>query len=330
MRENVVRFFSAISVFTFVASSALAAEPPAQSFSGPNAKLDYRIWKAQEILRQVMQIPAQSIPEELLSKCKAIAIYPSVFKGAFIFGGKWGQGVVLKKDDAGKWGPAAFSTIGGANVGLQIGAQSQDLILVVMNERGLNGVLSNHFTLGVDASVAAGPVGRYASTNTDLYMTAMVVSYSRTWGVFAGVALDGAVLTTDNNSNTAYYGRPVTSKEILFGEAVEVQPSSEGLVNDLNEYSSRWANNPRPINQDSAIRESRFDYEGEIVDVDYKGGEIVVLDTRPVEQREKDAAAMKRIKVEPSVLARFKLRDRVKVILRADGEKDFAQHIVKA
>jgi lipid-binding SYLF domain-containing protein len=281
-------------------------------------------------MRQIMESPDQSIPEELLAKCKAIAIYPSVIKGAFIFGGKWGQGVVLKRDDqTGQWGPVAFSTIGGANVGLQIGGQSQDLILVIMNERGLNGIMSNHCTLGADASVAAGPVGRYSSTNTDLYLSASVISYSRTWGAFAGAALDGSILTADNNSNSAYYGRPITSKEILFSHTVTVQASSQDLVNNLNEYSARWDKNPRAINHDSAIEFGRFDYEGEIIEVDYRKGEIVILDTRPLEERKKDAAAMKRVQVERSILARFKLRDRVKVILREDRGKNFAQHIVK-
>lgn len=328
MKNRIQNIISLLTVFAWIASSVWAAEPP--SFSGANAKLEHRIWLSQEILRQIMQSPDQSIPEELLAKCKAIAVYPHVFKGAFIFGIKWGQGVVLSRDEkTGAWGPVAFSTLGGGNVGLQIGGQSQDLILVIMNERGLDGVMSNHFTLGADASVAAGPVGRYSSTSTDLYLSASIISYSRTWGAFAGAALDGAILTADNNSNSSYYGRPITSQEILFGGKVEVQPSSKGLADDLNEYSSRWSKNPRPINQDSAIEKGRYDYEGEIIDVDNQAGEIVVLDTRPMEQRAKDAPAMKRIKVESSVLARFKLRDHIKVILRDDREKNFAQQIVK-
>lgn len=325
-------FRSAVIVFAsfFMVSSGFSAPASQESFSGSDPKLDQRIWKAKEILRQIMESPDQSIPEELLSKCKAIAIYPSVLKGAFIFGGKWGKGVVLKRDEqTGQWGPLAFSTIGGANVGLQIGGQSQDLILVILNERGLEGIMSNHFTLGADASVAAGPVGRYSSANTDLHLKASIVSYSRTWGVFAGAALDGAILTADNNSNSVYYGRPITSKEILFSNTVTVQPSSKELVDDLNEYSSRWAKNPRPMNRDSAIEAGHFDYEGEIIEVDYKKGEIVVLDTRPVSQRPNLTQAMKRISVEPSELARLKLRDRVKLILDADQEKNIAQHIVK-
>ena len=123
--------------------------------------------------------------------------------------------------------------------------------------------------------------------------------------------------------------RSITSKEILFSNTVTVQSSSEELVNNLNDYSLRWAKNPRPINQDSAIEQGRFDYEGEIIDVDYRRGEIIILDTRPLEQRRKDTPAMKRIKVERSVLARFKLRDRVKVILSTSRGRSFAQHIVK-
>jgi len=132
MKKNVVRFISMVLTLALTASVSFAAQTaaPSQSFSGPHAKLDERIWKAKEILRQIMQSPDQSIPEELYAKCKAIAIYPSVIKGAFIFGGKWGQGVVLKRDDpTGQWGPVAFSTLGGLNVGLQIGGQSSSFPL---------------------------------------------------------------------------------------------------------------------------------------------------------------------------------------------------------
>ncbi len=203
--------------------------------------LDYRIQEAKTVLSEIMAAPDQSIPEELLAKCKAIAIYPSVLKGGFIFGARYGRGVVLKRDEqTGQWGPVAFSTIGGGSWGLQIGGQATDLILVVMNERGMSGLLSNNVTLGGDASVAAGPVGRNSEAATDLSLRAGIISYSRTRGLFAGMALDGAVLTQDNNSNTQYYGKYVTSRDILLGNAVQIQPSSKPLVDALSEYSSRW------------------------------------------------------------------------------------------
>ena len=220
--------------FTFFASS--------YSYAGSFANLEARITEAKFVMDEVMATPEKSIPEELLAKCKAIAIYPNMLKGGFIFGARFGKGVVLKKEEkTGEWGPVAFSTIAGGSWGLQIGGSATDLILVIMNERGLMGLLSNNVTLGAGASVAAGPVGRDSEAAMDLSMRAGIISYSRSRGLFAGMALDGAIMTQDNNSNGAYYGKDVTSKDILLGNAVEVQPSSKELVQALQEYSSRWA-----------------------------------------------------------------------------------------
>lgn len=212
-----------------------------QAFADSVPQLESRINESKLVLDEIMVSPDQSIPEELLAKAKAIAIYPNVLKGGFIFGARFGRGVVLAKDEQGNWGPVAFSTLGGGNFGLQIGGQLTDLVFVVMNERGLSGLLSNNFTLGADASVAAGPVGRYSQAATDLSLRAGILAYSRSRGLFAGVALDGAVVTQDNNSNTAFYGKPVTSKDILTGGAVTIQPSSKVLSDALGEYSARWA-----------------------------------------------------------------------------------------
>ncbi len=211
------------------------------SYAG-STELDSRIHEAKQVLSEIMVSPDESIPEELLAKCQAIAIYPNVIKGGFIFGARFGKGVVLKKDEhTGQWGPVAFSTIGGGSWGLQIGGQMTDLIFVVMNERGVNGLLNSNFTLGADASVAAGPVGRSSQAATDLSLRAGILSYSRSRGLFGGIALDGAVVTQDNNSNSLYYGTSVTSKDILLGNAVKIQPSSKELVDALNEYSIRWS-----------------------------------------------------------------------------------------
>ena len=228
------------ALFSLVTLAVLLVAP---SFSyAESSELDLRIGEAKQVMAEVMATPDQSIPEELLAKCKAIAIYPSVLKAGFILGGRFGKGVVLKKDEkTGHWGPVAFSTIGGGSWGLQIGGSATDLILVVMNERGMRGLLSNNFTLGGDAAVAAGPVGRNSEAATDLSLRAGIISYSRSRGLFAGLALDGAVMTQDNNSNSAYYGKTVTSKDILLANAVQIQPSSKELTQSLDEYSSRWA-----------------------------------------------------------------------------------------
>ncbi len=228
------------ALFSMILMTAMLVVP-SLSYA-ENTELDARIAEARQVMAEVMATPDQSIPEELLAKCKAIAIYPSVLKAGFILGGRFGKGVVLKKDEkTGKWGPVAFSTIGGGSWGLQIGGSATDLILVIMNERGMNGLLSNNFTLGADAAVAAGPIGRNSEAATDLSLRAGIISYSRSRGLFAGMALDGAVMTQDNNSNTIYYGKSVTSRDILLGHAVQVQPSSKELTQALDEYSSRWA-----------------------------------------------------------------------------------------
>ncbi len=211
------------------------------SYAG-SSELDARIHEAKQVLGEIMVSPDESIPEELLAKCQAIAIYPNVLKGGFIIGARYGKGVVLKKDEhTGQWGPLAFSTIGGGSWGLQIGGQMTDLIFVVMNERGVQGLLNTNFTLGADASVAAGPIGRNSQAATDLSLRAGILSYSRSRGLFGGLALDGAVVTQDNNSNSLYYGTSVTSKDILLSNAVKIQPSSKELVDALNEYSTHWA-----------------------------------------------------------------------------------------
>lgn len=232
-----------VRVAGFLVVGSLLAGAPAQADTQPS--LDARIHEAKQVLSEIMMSPDQSIPEELLAKCKAIAIYPNVLKGGFIFGARYGKGVVLAKDASGNWGPVAFSTIGGGSWGLQIGGQMTDLIFVVMNERGLTGLLASNFTLGADASVAAGPVGRNTQAATDLSLRAGILSYSRSRGLFGGLALDGAVVTQDNNSNTAYYGKYVTSRDILTGGAVSIQPSTKELVDALTEYTARWAKRPQ-------------------------------------------------------------------------------------
>ncbi len=228
----------ALFLFGGVLFLGMAATRVANAASG---ELDRRIHESKNVMDEVMATPDQSIPEELLAKCKAIAIYPSVLKGGFIFGARFGKGVVVARDPkTGQWGSIAFSTIGGGSWGLQIGGQATDLILVIMNERGLDGILSDNFTLGAGAAVSAGPVGRNSEVSTDLTLRANIISYSRSRGLFGGISLEGTVLTQDNNSNTEYYGKPVTSRGILLGGVVTPEASSKELDDALDEYSTHW------------------------------------------------------------------------------------------
>jgi SH3 domain-containing YSC84-like protein 1 len=235
---NVRRPISLLAVF---AMTSFLAVSPASADNAPAKVLDDRVWEAGQVLDEIMASPDQSIPEEMWAKCKAIAIYPNVLKGGFIIGAKFGRGVVIKKDDNGQWGAPSFSTIGGGSFGLQIGGSATDIVLVIMNERGMKSLLENNFTLGGDAEVAAGPVGRDTQASTDLYLKAGILSYSRSRGLFAGVSLDGAVLTQDNNSNGTYYGKPATSRDILLGTSgVSITPTGKELDKKLTDYSARW------------------------------------------------------------------------------------------
>src|SRR3989338_2907448 len=233
-RMKTLSRFAAIFSLTafFIAPSFAWADSP--------AALEARILDSKRVLDEIMVAPDVSIPEEMLGKAKAIAIYPNVLKAGFIFGGRFGKGVVSAKDASGNWSPVSFSTLGGGSWGLQSGGQATDLILVIMNERGLNGLLSNNFKLGADASVAAGPVGRQTEAGTDLTLSSGILAYSRNRGLFAGVSFDGVVLTQDNHSNSAYYGKLVTSRDVLTGGAVGAQPSSKPLLDALTEYAKRW------------------------------------------------------------------------------------------
>ncbi len=234
-KKNLKGLVSLTAAAAFLFASAI-------SYAETKPQLDTRVLQAKAVMAEIMSTPDQSIPEELLAKCKAVAIYPSVLKAGFIFGGRFGKGVVLRRNEAtGAWGPVAFSTIGGGSWGLQIGADATDLVLVIMNQRGLDGLLQSNFSMGADVGVAAGPIGRSSEAATDLTLTSGILSYSRSRGLFAGMAIQGAVLTEDNNSNGVYYGKLITSQDILFGTGVEVQPSSKDLLGNLNEYSSRWA-----------------------------------------------------------------------------------------
>jgi lipid-binding SYLF domain-containing protein len=158
------------------------------------------------------------IPADMMDDAVCIAVLPDVTKGAVGIGGRYGKGLVSCRREDRAWGPPAFLEVGGASFGLQIGGEVIDLILVVRNEKGIDYLLRDKFTLGADASVAAGPIGRTAGAATDAAMQAGILSYSRTRGVFAGAALDGAVVKQDRSDNRKLYGKPYAAREILLGE----------------------------------------------------------------------------------------------------------------
>jgi lipid-binding SYLF domain-containing protein len=175
-----------------------------------------RLEMASDVLRQMTNEPDKGIPEEVLSNAKCIAVVPHLVKGGFIFGGKHGRGVATCRTAEG-WSAPAFISIGGGSWGLQIGVEGVDLIMLIMNDRGMEHLLSSKFQLSGEGSAAAGPVGRHASAGTDWKMNTEMLTYSRSKGAFAGITLEGAVVEQDSDSTISIYGRDASFKSVLQG-----------------------------------------------------------------------------------------------------------------
>ena len=182
-----------------------------------------RIWDSSQVLQAIMRADDSGVPRSVMSDVDAIAIFPSTIRGGFIFGGHRGRGIISARDfRTGEWSLPAFLTITGASFGLQIGGQATDIMLLIMNRRGLDRFLGNQFKIGADASVAAGPVGRSAAAATDLLLTAEILSYSRSRGLFAGVSLEGSTVRADRDANERYYDYPYETRDII----LKRQPSA--------------------------------------------------------------------------------------------------------
>jgi SH3 domain-containing YSC84-like protein 1 len=177
-----------------------------------------RMQKSVDVLQSIMATPDKGIPEEVLTGSKCILVVPNLIKGGFIIGGKHGRGVASCRTPEG-WSAPAFVSVGGGSWGLQIGVEGVDLVMLVMNDRGLQHLLSSKFELTGEGSVAAGPVGRHASAGTDWMMNTEVLTYSRSKGVFAGLTLEGAVVEQDDDSTRAIYGKKMMFRNILSGKA---------------------------------------------------------------------------------------------------------------
>jgi len=189
-----------------------------------------------KVLSEVQQMPDQSIPEDLLRKASGVAVFPNTISAGFGIGGKYGQGVIIVRDKNGNWTPPAIFTIAGGSLGWQIGGQATDFVLLIMNKRSIDGLLQSQFKLGADANVAAGPVGRSAEASTDAQLKGGILSYSRSRGLFAGVKLEGAVITQHWDGDEALYGRPVSAESILMKNIVKMPESADSLVKLLNKY----------------------------------------------------------------------------------------------
>src|SRR6202165_1746462 len=176
-----------------------------------------RLDKATQVMHEIMGMPDNGIPEEVLQHAKCIAVVPHMVKGGFVFGGKGGKGVATCRTASG-WSAPAFITISGGSWGLQIGVEAVDLVMIIQNEKGMQKLLSSNFQIGADASAAAGPVGRHASAGTDWKLDTEILTYSRAKGAFAGLTLEGASIRQDDDSRQAMYGRKVTTQALLLGK----------------------------------------------------------------------------------------------------------------
>jgi SH3 domain-containing YSC84-like protein 1 len=212
-----------------VATVALAAE------SDEENKAEDRIKAAATVLDEIQSAPDQGIPEDVLGSAECVAIVPSMLKGGFIVGARYGRGVASCRTPKG-WSAPAFFTLQGGSIGLQIGGQAVDLVMLIMNQDGMRNLLSSKFKLGADASVAAGPVGRHAAADTDWKLRAQVLSYSRARGAFAGLELSGAAIKQDKDSTREFYNRMVPFKTALTG-TIDAPANAYPLLSTL----AKWA-----------------------------------------------------------------------------------------
>jgi lipid-binding SYLF domain-containing protein len=191
-----------------------------------------RLSTATRVLTELVQMPEQNIPTWLLERAHAVAVIPAVIKVGLGIGGRRGKGVLVIRKDNGQWSNPVFVNLTGGSFGFQVGVQSTDVVLVFTSRQSIEGIVGGKVTLGADASVAAGPVGRQSSAATDVGLTAQVYSYSRAQGLFAGVALDGSAMTIDHKSNESFYGRPgVLASDIIRTDAPAAPaPSSEFIA----------------------------------------------------------------------------------------------------
>ncbi len=197
-----------------------------------------RLTEATTVFSDVMKTPDKGIPQDLLSKAACVIVIPNMKKAAFVVGGEYGRGFAECRNNSGNgWGAPAAVKLEGGSVGFQIGGQSTDLILLVMNRHGMDQLMRDKFTLGADASIAAGPVGRAASAQTDARLDAEILAWSRSKGLFAGISLKGAVLRPDEKEDEAMYGHSMSNKDIL-GGSMHTPDNARSLAEALNKYSA--------------------------------------------------------------------------------------------
>jgi lipid-binding SYLF domain-containing protein len=234
MRQKIMRSkrFLIIAAAAVVALSGYASLSFTQTATDETKQTDeaVRAEHAASVLNEIMEAPDQGIPEALLKKAYGIAVIPHVVKGAFGIGGRYGKGLVAQRNAAGGWGPPLFIEIGGGSFGLQLGVEATDVVMVFTNSDGIKPLLKGKVKIGADASAAAGPVGRKAEAGTDILLKSAIYSYSRSKGLFAGIALDGAVLQLDDDANARVYGKKSVAADVSTGKVGKVGASAMSVV----------------------------------------------------------------------------------------------------
>jgi lipid-binding SYLF domain-containing protein len=216
------------------------------SFAADESREQKRLAACGQVFKEILDIP-DGIPKELLNKAECVIVIPSVLKFAIGVGGDFGRGAITCRTGqhfTGRWSSPALFALEGANVGFQLGGQATDFVLLVMNPRGENSILSSKVKLGADASAAAGPKGRAAAADTDIVMRAEILSYSRSRGLFAGISLEGSTLRSDGSANKKLYGRSLSAKEIVREGKVGVPVSGRELVSLLDKKSPKNESDP--------------------------------------------------------------------------------------
>jgi lipid-binding SYLF domain-containing protein len=220
-----------ISVIAFLGLSFLSADTRAED------KWNALVEESGKILEEVQQMPDNSVPDDLMRECSAIAVFPSTISAAIGFGGQYGQGIIMVRDErGGKWSPPAIFTLAGGSLGFQIGGQATDIVLLIMNRRSVDGLLQGKFKLGADANVAAGPVGRSAQAATDIQLKGGILSYSRNRGLFIGVNLAGTVITQHWDGDADLYGKKLSAREILLENKAGMPRSADKILRVLKKY----------------------------------------------------------------------------------------------
>src|ERR1700704_1059078 len=225
-------------LLTYLSSILLAAVPLFAGVASASAqtKVEERLKDSGRVLKEILDVP-DSIPQELLDKADCVVVFPSVLKAAFIVGGSYGRGAMTCRQGEnfqGPWGAPTMMALEGGSFGFQIGGQATDFVLLVMNESGARGILASKVKLGGDASVAAGPVGRDASADTDASLRSEILSYSRARGLFAGVSLEGSTIRPDNGDNQRVYGKKIPAREIVLSGTIAVPPAAEQFISILD------------------------------------------------------------------------------------------------